>query len=528
MATKLRTKQGRLEAKPSLLVKLRRMKMEIKTNIQRRKAARISEDLGVGPKVCPSIAFELLHLKKKNRVLAKEYWRAAKKTIERLGADCFENQRTREDATKQVLAAAREQVYSLLGIKLNPVSDHVKKKLGVGELNESRVLFRFLVYGGLKEQVLQMAGIQNPDDIEVDRAFAGVEIYCLTVTEADKKTRVFVDETGVEPDLLAADLVREPGIIVPEMVEVPYNLADGRMSSYGLIQDIADAKGVKRAVSLRALARDERMAKLVKENFDQFIELLGYVFEKCRILGIQDRHDRNLFVIEKTDGSLAIGLIDLDIVACYPIQARYQDAFAGQLHRIMDSLYFDTRFGELVRSDPGRLGQERKKEDWANARIEMKAMAERILKIFVKGAERARAFYMEQENQDRVWEMFEKHHGRPVGWGCDEDRFQALLQKKAILLETGGEEMERGYINGRLQKLIRSEPHRGRIILNSSDAWNHGFKAQLRQEKKEDKMDIEGGFWGKTFYFWSLALPHWVPKRSIVSNDLGIASTIAY
>jgi hypothetical protein len=374
----------------------------------------------------------------------------------------------------------KSAVYDRLGISLRPLSKGLRKEVTIEELIENESLYDIVTCGNLKEHVLDIAKTQEPAQMVISRLFTDkTKAYHIRLICELGTFDVYVKENGMEPDVLAVRLLRKAGIIVPDVMNIWYGLPDGQELQYGIMQDIADADGVKRALSLRAIARDERMSSLVLQDLDGFADKLGHAFEVCRKLGIQDRHARNVFVIEKEDGELAIGMIDLDLVACYPHDTRYEAAFRGQLSVVLDSLYFADRYGDLVRYKPDIIGEVLEHEDEDEAR-EMKTKLRDIIRnAFLGGAEKGHIFYCERENQEGVHHLLRLHHGQPVGLKPGEGTLQMLLNLRESTTRFCDP------INGRVQDLITEGPNAGRFLLDWSDAWNKGFVHHLNREVRD-------------------------------------------
>jgi hypothetical protein len=440
---------------------------------------------------------------------ADVYWNAARSFLEEAGARGFSQMWKAKRLLRGARLKAKETVF---GATLYPLSTSIKENLigraNIEELVEDKSLQQMFVQGGLRNRVLKMAGISRPEMIEVRRAYAAIGIYRFKISKGKKRKVVFVDGTGVEADILAAKCIRGFGIIVPKMENVVYEVAKNQKNEYGLMQDIDQVKGVKRAVSIRGIARDESMSRLVMENFDEFSEKLGFALEVCRMLGIQDRHNRNVFVVEKTNGSLAIGMIDMDVVGCYTDQMEYQEAFAGQLFHLIESLYFAERFGEFVRSHPERIREELDKEPVKKKRAQMLETSQKVLEGFLRGAQTAHSIFLKKKVQKRIGKMFSSHEGKPVGMACDEQRLERklhILSKK--LKEVWVESLER---KGYFQTIIKKGCHRGRIRMDLNLS-KIGFEQQFSAvDKNNNVVDPSRHFWKRTFRYWQMGLGLWV------------------
>jgi hypothetical protein len=371
----------------------------------------------------------------------------------------------------------KSAVYDKLGISLRPLSEGLRKKVTREELIENETLFDIVAYGNLKEHVLDIAKMQDARML-VSRLYTDKTKAYHIMVSGQRKADVYVKENGMEPDVLAVRLLRKAGILVPDVRNVWYGLPDGQELQYGIMQDIADADGVRRALSLRAIARDERMSGLVLEDLDGFADKLGHAFEVCRKLGIQDRHARNVYLVEKEDGELAIGMIDLDLVACYPHDIRFESAFTGQLSRILDSLYFAERYGELVRTKPSIIGEVLKSEDKDEAKEMKTRLRDSIRDAFIGGARKGHGFYCNSQNALDVHSLLMLHHGQPVGWRPREDTLKVLLTMREGTLGLCDP------INGRVQELIADGPNAGRFLLDWSEAWERGFIHHLNRDVK--------------------------------------------
>jgi hypothetical protein len=437
------------------------------------------------------------------------YLNAARSFLEEVGAGAFSQMWQARTVLKEARLRAKEKAF---GVKLYPLCTSIKENLVgravIEELVEDKSLAQMFIQGGLKNRVLKMAGISRPQKIEVSRAYAAVCIYRFVVSIGEKRKVVYVDGTGVEADILAAKCLRMFDIIVPKMKNVVYEISKDRKNEYGLMQDIDQVKGVKRAVSIRGIARDESMSRLVMENFDEFSQKLGFALEACRMLGIQDRHNRNVFVVEKTDGSLAIGMIDMDVVGCYSAQEDYQEAFAGQLFHLIESIYFAERYGEFVRAQPELIRDELGKEPAEKKREQMLETSQKVLEGFLRGAEAAHSTFTKKKVQRKVGKMFSTHSGKPVGIACDEQRLQRKLQiisKK--LREVWVNSLEE---KGHFQTIIKDGCHRGRIRMDLNLS-KIGFKQQFGAvDKNGNVVEPSRRFWKKTFKYWQMGLGLWV------------------
>jgi hypothetical protein len=307
---------------------------------------------------------------------------------------------------------------------------------------------------------------------------SSANVYRATVKIDGGEEVVFVSDASVRPELFAAELLDLANVLVPEIKHVAYSVPDlEQRLEYGVLKHIANSKNVRRAASLRAFARDEHLSRLVEDNFSEFCQELGYVFEVCRKFGIQDRHSRNVYVVEKQDGSLGLGLIDLDIVGCYPThEQKYILNFAHDLHFIAKSIDFASVYGEDVRSgDVVNLEEQVNNDQEAEGRRQ--AIFENMLREFMKGAHKAHMMFENKEIQERTERLFASQDGLPVGIG--------QVSKKR--------EKTNHSVNGKVQELIQSGPDTGRFNFNRRDAWDLGFLRHLRNSVEE--------FWKKTFAF---------------------------
>jgi hypothetical protein len=402
------------------------------------------------------------------------------------------------DSDRRKWAKPSREFYHQLGINLMPLTDRMKKNLDDRELVDRWDLFHLARYGDLKGNILGMAGICNPDEIAIERGYTKKgNTLKARVSGERREICVYLKINGMEPDELALELLKPSQIIVPRLMRIEYTLPYGDTSEYGVIQDIGSVEGVRAAVSLRALARHERLSQIVLKRLDEFAFILGHAFETCRMFGIQDRRSRNMHLIEKDDGSLAIGMIDLDLVACYPNEKSYQIVFSQWLKNIMGSLDFAFEHGELVRSDPSSIRRAICNEDISGASLRMQKIRDAMLDGFMQGAETTHLSYTDPGTQARILRQFELHHGKPVGIYLMGEMLYRLL----------GDRRKGEYccnkINGKVQDLIPSGPNSGRFLLESTESWNNGFMVQVDGKPSD-------------FWMWTLdRATEWFPIQNV-------------
>jgi len=500
MATIMRKKAGRLAKALDRYEFIRRMRC-IETGLAARRVA-WELDLPRTKKVRP-LTEEIANLKKHSPGIAAVYEAAARKEIE--GYKESEWGFSLLKKARVVRRAGRRAVYEHLGIGLGELSAHIREKLPKAEpLIDCDVLFSLVAYGRLKDRVIEMAGAAEGRFL-VERIFASSDVYRVTI---GGNKRAYIKGASIKPDIFAARYLKRRGVITPKMKNVDYRIPGLGRSEYGVMGDIAWGEGVRRAVSLRALARDERMARLVLDNFDGFCSMLGEVFETCRKLGIQDRHDRNLYVIEREDGSLGIGAIDLDFVACYSTQKETQIAFSGQIYRILESVYFAIHYGREVREEPGKIMDTlREREVRLDSWIRRNELLKQILPPFSQGARSVHEHFLETENQELVKAWLKEHNGKPIGWGLGSDRVHKRI-----------EETQEAFVNGKKRKMALAGPDRGRVKLSWKDAWKSGFLEHVGAGPD--------AFWQSTFERWNWMVFDWIRKAP--NGKLRPVSTISY
>lgn len=375
----------------------------------------------------------------------------------------------------------RREEYLKRRIRLLPLCDEIKRDITREELIQSESLFRLVTLGSLKENILSIAGRESAQMIKLRRVYAENKVYEATVLGEEGERKAYAKEAGLQPDILAAELLREILLIVPDIRNVPVMLPGSAWIEYGVMQDIADADMVRHAVSLRGLARNKHMSELVDERFEEFGFILGHALEVCRMLGIQDRAARNVYIIEKTDGSLAIGMIDLDLVACYPDEQFCRLSFGGQLYDILRSLDIALVYGDLLRTRSRLIRKVLHNENRTDQVKRRHELINRMRSAFLDGARAGRQFFMDKENQEMVRTKLMMHEGKPVGLALN-DRLMAERDND-----------EKPLINGRKQSIIRDGSNKGRFFLSWSDAWSRGFLVQ----QKEELID----FWSPSFRY---------------------------
>jgi hypothetical protein len=341
-----------------------------------------------------------------------------------------------------------------------------------GELIDDEKLYDMFMSGQLKEEILQMLGVDHSEKITLERVYANAKVYRASIEENGKQRSAYIKTNSLLPDIFAKELLDGTGIIIPRVKNVEYVGASGH-SEYGIMQDIAEAKDVSSAISIRSIARNKEMSELIRNNFDEFCKLLGSVFETCRALGIQDRYDRNVYVIKKNDGNLAIGLIDLDLVVCYPDPIQFSQSFAAQLGRILHSLDFAFTYGEEVRQNPQGIREVVQKDSEKIFRV--KQLRDNAAKKFIEGVKSRNETFKEQREQEKIKLKMKQYHGFPVGLG-----YSGAAKDRIIRFAKAGAEL-RTRINGQAQELIEEGSNAGRFIFDWKTAWDNGFLRHMRQ-----------------------------------------------
>jgi len=459
-------------------------------------------------KGCIALANELSKLYEKDPVLASAYENSLGVFLSTANPEEFKKRWSAHSLARIARGMAREAVYAHLNISMKRISNDIANSLAREEMAGRQELFDIIIYGKARQNILKMARTGQDAHIEFEKVYAGIGVYRACAIKGDIRKNVYIKEAGGEPDILAGELLREEGVIAPKTMNACFQLPDGTFSEYSIMQDIGDAQGVKRAVSLRALARDAKMSALVLENLDDFWQKLGHAFETCRMLGIQDRHDRNVFVIEKEDGALSIGMIDLDIVACYSPIESYMQAYAGQFHWISASIDFAMEFGNDVRTIPGQIKEVLAWDPPGSTRERRVKLGEQGFGRFLEGADLAGAHFRKRATQQKLRKILKRFDGKPVGWGCSEKKMHGLRK---------GRERAIAVVNGNIQSIMSKGPNRGRFLLDSHNAWEQGFKVQIKAKSRS--------FWTQMMDYWKMRLQDWVPDSE---GPLGKVVTIAY
>jgi hypothetical protein len=156
--------------------------------------------------------------------------------------------------------------------------------------------------------------------------------------------------------------------------------------------------------------------------------------EMSRILGLQDRHAGNLFVMKMRDGSVKVGLIDLDIISCYGPENSASTLYSGYLKDQLEAL--GPAFG-----------------------MDVPSLQTQLKSSFLRGVERATRRTSGDGFRDFVHTALKDHDGMPVGWG----RSPSAEQISPTTMER---------INGDHQPVITTGPEAGRITLRALDPDN--------------------------------------------------------
>lgn len=445
---------------------------------------------------------EALSVGKEGRSLARAYERAAAKAISSTPPAQLPDEQAASVIARKARLAGREAALSRLGIALLPPNANVSRHIDATPLIKKKRFFDLAVHGHLAKNAARMALIRNPESITVERLFAAAGVYRLKVAGAGLERTVFVKEAGMEAEIFASKMLRRAGMLVPDIRNIGYKPPGGTRTEYGVMQDVHEASGPGEASSLRAVARNGRLAGLVVRDLDGFASKLGYAFETFRNLGIQDMHDRNLYVKEADDGA-AVAMIDFSVVACYPADESYRHAYAGQLHTVLGSLDFALEFGEAVRKEPQRIRLLVESEGFDSVVARRRELAERMAGSFFAGAERAQSFFMDGRNQRYIRKSFRKHDGKPVGW-------------------SGGSKDHQGdggpvtFQNGSAHRLYSKGPYAGMFPLRWQDAYEKGFMGQVRIRAQD--------FWRSTLNHLKMRLPDWLDGK----GPAGRAATMAY
>jgi hypothetical protein len=360
------------------------------------------------------------------------------------------------------VAEGRRAVYDNLGVRLLPLSKGLAESMGMDDLYKCGSLLDLIVHGNALQYARVRAGMPTPETT-ISKVWGSTGSFRIALEQTGHKRSYFVKEGSMGPDIFAVKLLRSTGIVVPEISAIEYDLPFRGDSEFGIMDDIAEMEGVVRAVSLRALARDEFMEEFVWRNFEDFCEKLGHAFEVSRKLGLQDRHARNMGVAMMESGELAIYMIDLDVVACYPDIGLFQHSYAGQVNSIVQSLDFSNAHGELVRSSPEAIRSLVGTEDKKLLTKRQKRIYAQMNRMFKAGTEKAHRFYRMPATREELERAFREHDGHPVGW----------KQTPGML----NEDRKTGHaINGSRQELIGGGPDCGRFRLRWRDAFSKFFE----------------------------------------------------
>jgi len=439
---------------------------------------------------------------KESRALAKEYAAAVRNALSRYGPEELTGQSTSSVLARKAMRAGREAVIRRQHIEVLYPKDEVRRCFGVKSPDRDSGLFDLIVRGRLAKNAAKMARIREPDRIIMERLYAVSGVYRVTVRKDTLEKTVFVKDAGMGAEMFASGLLKKAGIIVPRIRGVGYRARDGAHCEYGLMQDIRDAQGPGEASSLRALGRSAGLASIALGDLNKFASTLGYAYETFRCLGVQDMHARNMYV-KDVGGRLAVGVIDFGVVACYASNELYSDAYAGQLHTIIDALDFALEFGKIARSAPQRIGA-LVGSDIIEKRVERRgALAEKVAEAFFSGAAKAQGFYLEPKNQRFIMKSFRRHDGKPVGWSSGMKNIRGKGEPLTC-------------VNGSVNPLFSKGPYEGMFPLRWKSAWEKGFQRQVRTRAQD--------FWRSTLDYLKLRLPDWLEGK----GPAGRASTMAY
>jgi hypothetical protein len=294
---------------------------------------------------------------------------------------------------------ARRAVYDKLGIQLESLSPHRQQRMGVRYLHDHRPLFDIVTSGNLRDRVaafLNDASIKNPDlaQISIRRMDGTTGAYMVTIQTPSGRKTIFLKETSMVPDKHAAAMLRSEGIPVPEIDTGSFTNFSGTQSTFGIMSDIRANPNVESAMALHAIqySRDPALTALIQSNMSAFGESLGYAMEMARILGLQDRHSGNVFVLKMRDGSVKVGFIDLDIVSCYGPENNASTLYSGYLKDQFTAL------GDAMGTD-------------------FSSIQSQVKDSFMRGVERAARRTSTDDFRDFVHSSMSAHDGKPVGWG---------------------------------------------------------------------------------------------------------------
>ncbi|MCI0504076.1 hypothetical protein L0Y65_05195 [Candidatus Micrarchaeota archaeon] len=444
---------------------------------------------------------EMLDIRKAGKSLARAYEDGAASTLAEAGPGEFARRWSARSIIGHARMSGRQAAYKDLGISLAAVGPENCARLGIKEPIHSDSLFAIAAFGGLVPNIGRMAGLDGASGISVERLFAATPVYRATFTGREHLPAVYFKEASVEAEALASRLLANAGIAMPKIQNVSFRHPRGEMMVYGILEDIASESSEGLASSVRAFARNPELSGMVMENLDGFAFRLGYAFETFRSMGIQDMHSRNLFILGN-NGSAGIGVIDSGIVACYAPPEKYMSAYAGVLHTIIDSIDFALKYGDVVRSEPGRLRELLGKADASMEAGRKEAVWERISGPFIAGAECAAEYLAGGKTKAYVKRQLRMHDGRPVGRPRD----------SRSLKSSWGHHAPVTVMNGSNQRIMSSGPYSGMFMLDWRAAWKSGFLDQLKTSAAE--------FWGATTRIWKNRMPGWV-------NGMRVA-TIAY
>ncbi|HSB46501.1 MAG TPA: hypothetical protein VLD37_00690, partial [Candidatus Bilamarchaeum sp.] len=264
------------------------------------------------------IVSELSMLRKTSRKLAKTYEEKVREALGKLAPGEINHPQNGPLFIRAAQRYARDAVYRQMGVSLEPIERGQMRHAGMETLLDSRQLFTMFVGGNLGSEAARMAGIKRPERFSVKMMPGAVGAFRVTVGKGAKEASVFLKEMSLGPDAFATKLFAGTGVLTPEVRQVFYKTPWGAKAEYGLMQDVRGIPGVRRACAIADLAGNPELAGKVWGNMGEFSEALGHAMERSRARGLQDRHARNVWVVETNDGKIKIAMIDLDIVASYP------------------------------------------------------------------------------------------------------------------------------------------------------------------------------------------------------------------
>ena len=334
----------------------------------------------------------LRNLGAEGKALAQKY----EDVISRIPADAPEQVRVKQQLE------ARRAVYEELGIKLKEIPEGQRDVIKTSSLYENDSLFALVLHGNLKQNVARFSGIENPK-IEIERTSTGITgAFKVTLTGGVEPVEIYIKQISMRADILANQLFRDTGIITAQIENVPYKLPNGRTYEYGIIRDIRKMPNVESAAPLLRLTPE--LKKWATDHLPEIYERLGYLFQLSRIRGRQDLSSNNIWLIRKKDGSLTLGMIDMDLTLCYPNGLIYSKLFSDQLARVNIYASHD-KLGLQDLNSIKLIGDFHRNPNPENE----------LYRSFLKGARDAHAFDIKPENQDNFRSAVEAFQGT-VGW----------------------------------------------------------------------------------------------------------------